>query len=158
MSCRVVSKKSLPRGARRKFLENLAPVIFVKWCEGSQMASHVIVLLFFISFIHWMTEIKVFRRWQTRQCPIPSASTCAFPRVPVRVLAKHTSSELGAMRFFSHCFSTAAVPLRMAAAIALGKAAGYHSSSLCSPEEDKDEFMKILTASGLRTITGTRTL
>ena len=43
----------------------------------------------------------------------------------------------------------AAVPLRVAAAIALGKAAVHQHASLCSPEEDKEEFLKILTASGL---------
>ena len=81
MSCRVVSKKSLPRGARREFLENLAPGIFVKWCEGSQMASHVIVPLFFISFIHWMTEIKGFSVDGRRG----SARSHRPPRVPSRV-------------------------------------------------------------------------
>ena len=55
------------------------------------------------------------------------------------------------MRFSFRLFMPAAVPLRVAAAIALGRAAVHQPSSVCSPEEDKDEFIKILVASGLNT-------
>ena len=41
------------------------------------------------------------------------------------------------------------VPLHIAAAVALGKAAAHAPSALCSPEEDNAEFMKIILASGL---------